>query len=77
MLIFDHYLLFNIVPKFVLHQKISQSLLRNYKFKIQKLFKIAAPTTVLWNNNDKQCKFPMFYSSKAQLDIIADSLQIF
>ena len=31
----------------------------------------------LWNNNDKQCKFPMFYSSKAQLDIIADSLQNF
>ena len=26
----------------------SQSLLRNHKFKIQKLFKIAAPTTVGW-----------------------------
>ena len=48
MLIFDHYLLFNIVSKFVLHLKISQSLLRNYKFKIQKLFKIAVPTTVRW-----------------------------
>ena len=32
MLIFDHYPLFNIVPKFVLHLEISQSLLRNYKF---------------------------------------------
>ena len=46
MLIFDYYLLFSIVPKFVLHLKVSQSLPRNYKFKIQKLFKIAAPTTV-------------------------------
>ena len=46
MLIFDNYLPFNIAPKFVLHLEISQSLLRNYKFKIQKLLKIAAPTTV-------------------------------
>ena len=45
-LVFDHYLLFAIVPKFVLHLKMSQSLLRNYKFKIQKLFKIAAQTIV-------------------------------
>ena len=46
MLIFDHYLLSVIVSEFVLHLKISQSLLRNFKFITQKLFKIAAPTTV-------------------------------
>ena len=46
MLIFDHYSLLNIVPKFVIHLKMSQSLLRNNKFKIQKLFKIAVPTIV-------------------------------
>ena len=50
-LIFDHYLLFNIVSKFVSHLKKSQSLLRNYKFIIQKLFKIAAPTTVHLHHN--------------------------
>ena len=38
--------MFNNVPKFVLHLKISQSILRNYKLKIQKFFKIATPTTV-------------------------------
>ena len=46
MLVFDNYILLNIVPKFVIHLKLSQSLLRNHNFKIQKSFKVAAPTTV-------------------------------
>ena len=50
MLTFDHYSLLNIVPKFVIHLEMSQCLLRKYKFKIQKLFRIAAPTTVPWHS---------------------------
>ena len=46
MLIFDYYLLLDIVPKFFMHLKMSQRLLRSHKFKVKKLIKIAAPTTV-------------------------------
>ena len=59
MLIFDHYSLLNIVPKFVIHLKMSQNILRNYKFKIKRLLKCAAPTTVQWWREPQYLNFAL------------------